>query len=175
MGIEIERKFLVDEEKMWAILGRVLDPKIKRYPDLNITQWYLNDNTRIRCEADRHQHSKFTLTMKSNRPAGEFTRDEVEQEISKDFYQIIIQFDWPKIRKERYFFAYGWTVDKFCFSNPDDFNDVTYLFLAEIELESEDEKIVMPEWVAEEVTHDKRYYNSYLAKNPYKNWSTDNE
>jgi adenylate cyclase len=172
MGVEIERKFIVDKEKMLDIIGRpwISGEQAKRYPDLNITQWYLNDNVRIRLAMNRHQEQIFILTMKSDKPEDKFTRNEVEQEISKEFYQIIIQLDYPKIRKSRYFFDDGWTVDSFYFNNPDDINDGVSLFLAEIELESEDQEIVIPDWVTEEVTNDERYYNNYMAKNPYENW-----
>jgi CYTH domain-containing protein len=44
------------------------------------------------------------------------------------------------------------------------------LIVAEIELQSEQEAFEMPEWIGFEVTADKRYYNSHLAENPYKNW-----
>ena len=44
------------------------------------------------------------------------------------------------------------------------------LVMAEIELSSEDEEFTLPEWAVEEVTGDKRYYNAYLAKTPYKSW-----
>ena len=44
------------------------------------------------------------------------------------------------------------------------------LVMAEIELKSEEEEFTLPEWAVEEVTGDKRYYNAYLAKKPYKSW-----
>lgn len=44
------------------------------------------------------------------------------------------------------------------------------LVMAEIELKSETESFEKPSWLGEEVTSDKRYYNSYLSKNPFKNW-----
>ena len=44
------------------------------------------------------------------------------------------------------------------------------LVLAEIELGSEDEPFERPSWLGMEVTGDKRYYNSYLARNPFKYW-----
>jgi adenylate cyclase len=43
--------------------------------------------------------------------------------------------------------------------------------MAEIELESEGEVFKKPSWLGEEVTNDERYYNAYLSRNPYKNWS----
>ena len=42
--------------------------------------------------------------------------------------------------------------------------------MLKIELSSENEAFCMPEWLGKEVTGDKRYYNSMLMKNPYKNW-----
>lgn len=44
------------------------------------------------------------------------------------------------------------------------------LMLAEIELSHPDEPFVRPSWLGEEVTGDQRYYNGYLARNPYKGW-----
>jgi adenylate cyclase len=44
------------------------------------------------------------------------------------------------------------------------------LIIAEIELNSENEVFERPNWLGEEVTNDKRYYNSYLSNNPFKNW-----
>ena len=42
--------------------------------------------------------------------------------------------------------------------------------MAEIELPDEDTEFERPEWLGEEVTGDKRFYNSMLVRNPYKNW-----
>lgn len=44
------------------------------------------------------------------------------------------------------------------------------LVLAEIELGSEDEAFDRPSWLGNEVTGDKRYYNSFIARNPFKYW-----
>jgi CYTH domain-containing protein len=44
------------------------------------------------------------------------------------------------------------------------------LTIAEIELKSTDETFELPPWIGQEVTGDKRYYNSYLSKNPFNNW-----
>ena len=50
------------------------------------------------------------------------------------------------------------------------FGDNEGLVMAEIELPSVDASFEKPEWIGEEVTGDPRYYNSMLARNPYKNW-----
>jgi adenylate cyclase len=39
------------------------------------------------------------------------------------------------------------------------------LVMAELELTSEDEGIEIPNWVKQEVSTDKRYSNTYLARN----------
>ena len=44
------------------------------------------------------------------------------------------------------------------------------LVVAEIELSSEDEAFSRPEWLGEEVTGDRRYYNSMLTMSPYSTW-----
>ena len=46
----------------------------------------------------------------------------------------------------------------------------TGLILAEIELSSPEEAFEKPAFLGEEVTGDKRYYNSFLTQNPYKTW-----
>ena len=56
-----------------------------------------------------------------------------------------------------------WEVDEF-------HGDNEGLVVAEIELRSEDDEFEKPSWLGEEVTGDRRYYNSMLSKNPYRNW-----
>jgi len=44
------------------------------------------------------------------------------------------------------------------------------LFLAEVELESPDQEIALPDWVVEEVSGDRRYFNAMLANHPISTW-----
>jgi len=44
------------------------------------------------------------------------------------------------------------------------------LIVAEVELESEDQKFVKPKWIGEEVTGDPRYFNANLIHYPYSKW-----
>ena len=70
------------------------------------------------------------------------------------------------IDKTRYLVDVGghtYEVDEF-------YGDNDGLVVAEIELSSEDEDFIRPEWLGEEVTGDVKYYNSMLMKHPYKNW-----
>ena len=45
------------------------------------------------------------------------------------------------------------------------------LIVAEIELPSEDAVFEKPDWIGQEVTGEKRYYNSSLIKAPYSTWT----
>ena len=68
-----------------------------------------------------------------------------------------------KIDKTRYNIQVGnhiFEVDEFHGENEG-------LTIAEVELSSEDESYDIPEWLGEEVTGNKEYYNSYISKNPY--------
>ena len=44
------------------------------------------------------------------------------------------------------------------------------LVMAEIELDSPDEPFEKPSWLGDEVTGDRRYYNSHLLVHPFKDW-----
>jgi adenylate cyclase len=50
------------------------------------------------------------------------------------------------------------------------YDDNEGLIIAEIELSSEEETFIKPDWLAVEVTNDKRYYNSYLSTKPFTSW-----
>ena len=44
------------------------------------------------------------------------------------------------------------------------------LVMAEVELQSEDEPFVKPDFIADEVTADRRFYNSSLRRSPFSAW-----
>ena len=95
-------------------------------------------------------------------------REEFEYVIPiKDGQRLInIASSNPPIEKNRYFVIYDqmkWEIDIFERDNEG-------LILAEIELESPDQPFLKPSWVGKEVTQDKKYYNSNIYLNPYKNW-----
>lgn len=73
----------------------------------------------------------------------------------------------PIIEKVRYIVIddkLKWEIDIFEGENKG-------LELAEVELETENQKINLPNWIDREVTSDRRYYNSSLIKMPFKDWS----
>jgi len=154
MALEIERKYLVDLEKLGTLENGI-----------RIKQAYLSTNkeavVRVRVKND-----KAYLTIKGSNIG--VTRLEFEYEIPLDEANEMLDklCQKPVIDKTRYLINYEnhtWELDVFYGENEG-------LVVVEVELSSEDETIILPSWVKEEVTSDARYYNSNLMKNPYKNW-----
>ena len=72
----------------------------------------------------------------------------------------------PVVEKYRNIVPNGddcWEIDEFLGEN-------SGLILAELELPSEDAVFASPPWLGREVTGQMEYYNSYLARNPYRTW-----
>ena len=72
----------------------------------------------------------------------------------------------PLIEKTRYRVEHQgltWEVDEFD-------GDNAGLVIAEVELDAEDQAIILPDWVGNEVTADRRYYNSNLIACPFTRW-----
>lgn len=153
MATEIERKFLVTGNT-W----RTGNPTPFR-------QGYLNRD-KERTVRVRIAGTHAFLTIKG--PSIGASRAEFEYEIPvTDAEQLLLLCDGPLIEKTRYLVQHHgmtWEVDEFHGANAG-------LVVAEIELQSEMQGFSKPEWVNTEVTNDKRYYNSNLATNPYKNWN----
>lgn len=160
MGIEIERKFLVHEEKLKASMDCTKNMS-------TITQAYLSldvDATvRVRTN---EQANKAYLTVKGKNIG--IARPEFEYEISyTDALHMISMAKGDVVNKNRYRIKHNehvWEVDFF-------FGNNAGLIVAEIELQHEAEPFTKPEWLAEEVSDNPRYYNSNLINNPYLSWS----
>ena len=152
MATEIERKFLVRGTD-W----RSGDP-------VRFSQGYLNRD-KHRTVRVRIAGGKAFLTIKSVTQGA--TRAEFEYPIPlQDAEQLLKLSDGPIIEKDRYRIVHDgalWEVDEFR-------GDNAGLVLAEIELKSEDQPFSRPTWLGEEVTQDRRYYNSSLAGYPYREW-----
>jgi adenylate cyclase len=155
MPLEIERKFLVRKD-LWYALHK---PEGE-----DIIQGYLVSEPSLTIRV-RVKNSSSFLTIKG--PVHTATRMEYEYQIPKtDAVELLKAFAKNTIEKTRYrigFEGKTWEVDEF-------FGDNEGLIIAEIELESEDETFVHPLWLGEEVTEDKKYFNSALAVHPYKSW-----
>ena len=87
------------------------------------------------------------------------SRFEYEYEIPvKDAREIIKNFELKTLRKKRYELLYEgklWEVDFFE-------GKLEGLVLAEIELQTEDETFLLPNWIGKEVTFDSEYLNANL-------------
>jgi len=156
MNIEIERKFLVKNK----------DFKNLSYKEEVFKQGYLNSdktrNVRIRVTND-----KAFLTIKGASNASGTTRFEWEKEINRqEAEQLLLLCEPTIIEKKRYYIK----NDDLIFEVDEFYADNQGLILAEIELNSEHQKFKKPDWLGKEVTGNKEYYNSYLSKNPFKNW-----
>ena len=154
MAKEIERKFLIDLEK----IGSLEDGTA-------IRQGYIAtaDKTVVRV---RLAGERAYLTLKGENVG--VTRTEFEYEIPADDAQEIITVlcNGPVVEKTRYLIVnagHTWEVDIF-------HGDNDGLVVAEIELSSEDEAFELPHWATKEVSGDVSYYNSSLLENPFKNW-----
>lgn len=107
------------------------------------------------------------LTVKGIGNASGTTRFEWEKELSLEEAKALLDLCEPGlIDKIRYYIKseeHIFEVDCFGLENEG-------LILAEIELIDEHDAFVKPDWLGQEVTGDKKYYNSSLVKNPYKKW-----
>ena len=154
MPKEIERKYLLQSGE-WK---NHIDKKII------IKQGYLSSNpdstVRIRLTND-----KAFLTIKSKTIG--ITRSEYEYAIPiVEAEELLHLCTKPLISKTRYIVIQNkstWEVDIFEGENEG-------LEVAEIELVNPDQIIEKPNWLGEEVSNDPRYYNSSLAKHPFKDW-----
>ena len=154
MAIEIERKFLV-KEKPFSIAKR----------SLKINQGYII-NEKSKVIRVREKGDDYFLTIKGNNIG--ISRLEYDFPISKeDAKELIFHFcKTTLIEKTRHYIehkGHTWEVDEFHGKN-------NGLIVAEIELESEDEKFEIPDWIGEEVTQNDRYYNMNLAIHPFTSW-----
>ena len=154
MPVEIERKFLVLDQSYQINATRSL-----------FRQGYLSLDP-ARTLRIRLAEQRGFLTIKGS--ASGLTRPEYEYEIpaceaTELLEKLCLK---PLIEKYRYRLAYQgffWEIDEF-------FGENQGLVVAEIEIEKEDTPFTKPPWLGEEVTHDPKYFNSNLIKNPYCNW-----
>ena len=157
MALEIERKFLVLDDSY----------KGQAYANCHIRQGYIcserGRTVRIRIR-DEHAY----ITIKGPSLNGGLTRYEFEQEIPLDDARILMTLCEPGgIDKTRWLVRSGnhtFEVDEF-------HGDNAGLVVAEVELSSDNESFVKPSFIGQEVTGDRRYYNSQLRRNPYRLWS----
>jgi len=156
MAIEIERKFWI-KNKNWKVAANTPKGTV-------IKQGYLSTD-KERTVRVRIYGTKGFLTIKGKSVG--MTRTEFEYEIPlEDAIELLQLSHQPIIEKVRYKIHLDnliWEVDEFEGINEG-------LILAEVELESETQKVNIPNWAGDEVTGDIRFYNSSLVNNPFTQW-----
>ena len=154
--IEIERKFLVTSTRF----------KDLAFKKERITQGFLSTDkqrtVRVRLKGDQG-----FLTIKGPSTEDGLSRFEWEKSITvqdaKDLLKLCKKGIIDKIR-------YQVDVEGFIFEVDYFLSDNEGLIVAEIELQTENQDFIKPDWLGEEVTGIIKYYNSQLSLNPYKNW-----
>lgn len=154
MAQEIERKFRIANDD-WRAMAT---------SSSSLKQGYLSSSEEATVRV-RLEDNLGTLTIKSKTKG--ITRNEFEYAIpAQEAKELLMLCKGPLIEKIRYRILqenHTWEIDVFEGDNDG-------LIIAEIELTSEDDYFVKPQWLGEEVSGDSRYYNSNLATHPYVNW-----
>jgi adenylate cyclase len=155
MPVEIERKFLLSSDK-WR------DEVVR---SSRIRQGYMGKidkaSVRIRVQGDKANINIKSATL-------DIRRMEYEYEIPLDEAEEMLDqlCNQPQIDKTRFIVEQGkhtWEIDEF-------YGDNEGLLVAEVELGNEDEEVIKPDWLGDEVTADPRYYNVNLINHPFNKW-----
>jgi CYTH domain-containing protein len=164
---EIERRFLIHPD--------YVPPYVDAAKVEKVTQGYMSVDPekiiRIRyVECLKTFDVEAYLTIKGKTHPGicgaGFTKMEIETEINPIAASSMLSHfcgDQDIIEKIRYTIPVGdllWEVDVFRTNNQG-------LIIAEVELDSEEQRVEIPYWVGKEITHDHRYSNSGLSQRPY--------
>ena len=158
MPLEIERRFLIKNDNWKKFITK----------KICIEQGYLSkslDNWTIRI---RLIGKDYKIALKKHIKS--FTNYEFEYSIPKKDGETIISNLSNTIKKERFFLEVEkkfWIVD--CFKE-----DNYPLEIAEIELANEEEDLVLPSFIAQEITGFKNYSNFSLANKPFSKWEDNN-
>lgn len=147
--MEIERKFLIDREK--------LPEALESFDSHLIEQGYLCTNPVVRV---RRQDEEYILTYKG---IGMMVREEYNLPLTREGYEHLIEkADGIVIRKRRYLIPLegGLVVELDEF-----YGEYEGLLMAEVEFTDKEsaEGFSKPDWFGEEVTFDKHYHNSYMS------------
>jgi CYTH domain-containing protein len=156
MASEIERKFLVDAAS-WPCPAS---------GGVRYRQGYLSTDpertVRVRVAGEEAWLTIKGITRGISRSEYEYAIPVADAEAMLD--QLCVK---PLVEKTRYRVEFGgrvWEVDRFG-------GDNAGLLLAEVELPAADAPVALPPWAGREVSDDPRYFNSNLARNPYRGWA----
>ncbi len=149
MATEIERKFLVT--------GKGWEPLVTKR--IAIRQGYLSSNAKATVRIRSRDDKEAFITLKG--AVSGRSRAEYEYEIPiTDGRELLLMADPHVLEKHRHLVPFGgltWEVDVFGGRHQG-------LVIAEVELQSEDQHVDLPDWIGREVTDDDRYYNASLSR-----------
>ena len=151
--MEIERKWLIDKEKIPYNLGD--------YEHLDIEQAYISFEPTIRIRKISNKN-KFILTIKSASKDNGISRQEYEINISEEEYNNLLKKkEGIVLEKTRYRVYDGYLLEIDFFHN--EYDGLAYM---EIEFETVEQatSYIAPNWVGRELTNDHKYSNAVLAK-----------
>ncbi|MBR4570140.1 MAG: CYTH domain-containing protein [Candidatus Riflebacteria bacterium] len=147
--MEIERKFLLKNDNWKKFVSK----------SIHIKQGYISTNP-LSVVRIRITDSKAYLTIKGK--GSGISRPEFEYEIpaqdAEEMYNLFcLNCGLVKTRHIVEYKNHKFEIDEFGGRHKG-------LIFAEVEMNSEDEKVELPEWIGDEVTGDPKYHNSNLAK-----------
>ncbi|KFC66092.1 Adenylate cyclase [Devosia sp. LC5] len=149
MAQEIERKFLVAGDG-WRTLAT---------SSALLKQGYLSSNAKATVRVRSKDDRRAALTLKG--VARGLSRAEYEYEIPiEDARELLAMAEPHVLEKRRHIVPFGgliWEIDVFEGRH-------IGLVIAEVELESEDQAVLLPDWVGTDVSTDERYFNASLAR-----------
>ena len=154
MALEIERRFLI-KNNYWKDFVTNKTSIEQGYLSYNLEDWII----RIRFNG-----KNFKIALKKH--IKNFTNYEYEFSIPNSEGEKIMATLTNKIKKERFFLEVdnkNWIVD--CFKDKN-----FPLEIAEIELNSEKEEVILPPFVSREITGLKIFTNLSLTKHPFSKW-----
>jgi len=171
MGIEIERRFLVDgrNQKPWregnaiSMIQHYLSSVIHENGNITWDDVVLinsdEDLSTIKTWRIRKENDVYKLTGKGKRVGS--VADEFEWELARDVYNSLTIDELPSTQKTRYLWegedGMIWEIDEFE-------GYLSGLVIAEIELENESQEFLIPKWIGLEVTNFKGWSNASLAR-----------
>ncbi len=156
MKTEIERKFLTANEE-W---------RMQTTGSIAMKQGYVPRAKGCATVRVRLAGAQAFLTIKG--PTHGISRAEFEYPIPVGDAEIMLkELCGSLVEKTRWLVPFGghvWEVDEFHGENEG-------LVVAELELSGAEETFERPPWLGKEVSGDPRYFNSFLARLPYRQWN----
>jgi len=167
MAIEIERKFLVNDEQWREDVQSSLHMRQAYIASASASTVRIRTARTLSTQNSGQEQAWLTL---KGATAG-LAKLEFEYPIPpSDAIEIMQKLtDSDVIEKTRHLLCFSdneWVIDEFHASNDG-------LLVAEIELTAEDHRFELPPWAGAEVTQDHRYSNKYLSVEPWTRWRSN--